>query len=285
MGKESSLELQARAKINLTLEVLGKRADGYHEIASVMQALDLHDTLRLELAEGLSLTSDWPQLETPDNLVLKAARLLRRALGVDLGARMHLIKEIPLAAGLGGGSSDAAAALRGLNELWGRPLPEEELIAIASAVGSDVPFFLVDGTALAEGRGEKVTRLPSLPRQWVVLVTPSLEMESKTAYLYSLLSPQDYGAGAATKAVVAALRMGESPDPSLFVNVFQQVAMQRFPEVRRWHDIMHRLGADRVWLAGSGPTLFTLCADEGSSRHLAGFLEAEGARVLVTRTA
>ncbi|MGQ9677078.1 MAG: 4-(cytidine 5'-diphospho)-2-C-methyl-D-erythritol kinase [Chloroflexota bacterium] len=278
------LELQARAKINLTLEVLGRRPDGYHEILSVMQAVDLHDTLRLELAEGLSLTSNWPHLETPDNLVLKAARLLKQAAKVDLGAQMHLVKAIPLAAGLGGGSSDAAAALQGLNELWGRPLPGEELVTVASAVGSDVPFFLVDGTALAEGRGERVTKLPPLRRRWVVLVTPSVEVQNKTAYLYSLLSPQDYSAGVATREVVEALRSGESPDPSLFVNVFQPIALDRFPDVRRWHDSMFRLGAERVWLAGSGPTLFTLCSDEGSSRYLARLLEAEGATVLVTRT-
>lgn len=279
-----SSRLQARAKVNLTLEVLGKRPDGYHEIASVMQALDLHDTVEIRPADELLLTCNWPELAVSENLVLKAARLLQKASGVRKGAHVNLTKRIPLAAGLGGGSSDAAAALQGLNQLWGEPLSFRELSSLAAAVGSDVAFFLVDGTALAEGRGEKVTPLPPFPRHWVVLLVPEVSLISKTGYLYSLLSPESYTRGEATRAVVDSLKRGESPDHSLFVNVFQDIALRQFSEVRSWHDKMRQLGAERVWLAGSGPTLFTLLTDEEPARRLAQRLEALGGRVHVTFT-
>jgi len=278
------LKLQARAKVNLTLEVLGKRTDGYHEIASVMQALALHDTLTIEPSDDLSLVSNWPEMESADNLVLRAARLLQRTVQIGQGARFRLEKEIPLAAGLGGGSSDAAAALRGLNELWGSHLSLSELADLGGSIGSDVPFFIYDGTALTEGRGDRVTPLPPLPKHWVVLVVPEVDIVHKTKHLYGLLSTDDYTSGAATRAVAAALRSGVPPDRELFMNVFQRVAIERFPQVRLWRDRMCQLGADTVWLAGSGPTLYTLLAEEEPARRLGRSLEAEGGQVYVTWT-
>ena len=278
------LRLSCRAKINLTLEIIGERPDGYHEIASVMQALDLHDTLELQPLDGLSFTCSQPELAGEDNLVLKAARLLQSATGAREGAHLHLVKRIPVAAGLGGGSSDAAEALRGLNLLWGKPLSFAELVALAGQVGSDVPFFLFDGTALVTGRGEKVEPLPPMPPRWVVLVVPSVIIPGKTGYLYSLLSPNDYSRGAATAAVVESLRRGLSPDPSFLTNAFQAVALRHFPEIRRWHDRLLCLGASRVWLAGSGPALFTLPADEALAKELAQMVQCEGGRAFVTRT-
>ncbi len=155
-----ALVLKAYAKINLTLEVLGRREDGYHDIVSILQTIDLHDTLTLEPAQDMALECDQSELEGPDNLVLKAAALLREATGCHQGARLKLQKGIPLAAGLGGGSSDAAAALLGLSRLWGLGLSAEKLMPLAAKLGSDVPFFLYGGTAMAQGRGEIVRPLP-----------------------------------------------------------------------------------------------------------------------------
>ena len=160
--------IETPAKVNLTLEVLGKRNDGYHEIASVMQAINLCDRLTFSIADDLSLITDTPGLDTKDNLVYRAASLLNDKTGVSAGAEIHLCKGIPVAAGLGGGSSDAAATLLGLNRLWGLHLARDELEELAAQLGSDVPFFLAGGAALAEGRGERITPLPSPPTSCLV---------------------------------------------------------------------------------------------------------------------
>ena len=159
--------IETPAKVNLTLEVLGKRDDGYHEIASVMQAVSLFDTLTLSLAEDVQLIADVPELGTRDNLVYRAAELIKRVKRVDEGVEIRLNKGIPIAAGMGGGSSDAAATLLGLNLLWGLSLDTKELEGLAAQLGSDVPFFLSGGSALAEGRGERITPLPApRPHGW-----------------------------------------------------------------------------------------------------------------------
>ena len=143
-----TLTLKARAKVNLTLEVLGRREDGYHDIASIIQTIDLCDTLSLEPADSILFECDKPELQSQDNLALKAAYLLKASTGYDGGARITLLKGIPVSAGLGGGSSDAAATLTGLNTFWGLGLPLDELIPLAAQLGSDVPFFLHGGTAM-----------------------------------------------------------------------------------------------------------------------------------------
>ena len=158
------------AKINLTLEILGKRADGYHEVRTVMQTVGLADRLEVTAAADLSFTCSDPALATPDNLVYRAARLLQAEYAVRTGAALRLEKRIPVAAGLGGGSSDAAATIVALNRLWNLQLSLTEQRRLAAALGSDVPFFLTGGTALATGRGERITPLPPLPQYWVVLV-------------------------------------------------------------------------------------------------------------------
>ena len=161
-GKPEAKPCKACAKINLTFEVIGKRSDGYHEIVSVMQAIDLCDVLTVEPRELLYLSCNVPELASPNNLVLKAARLMQSAAGHDQGAAISLVKGIPLAGGLGGGSTDAAVVLKRLNELWRLGLSVEKLTELAAGLGSDVPFFCSGSpTALAQGRGERVTALPT----------------------------------------------------------------------------------------------------------------------------
>jgi len=158
-----SLTLPAYAKINLTLEALAKRADGYHEIVTVLQTVSLVDTLTFEPGESLDLSCNIPSLQSADNLVLKAATLLKEETGCLKGASIRLTKGIPIAAGLGSGATDAAATLVGLNRLWELNLPPQRLMELAANLGSDVPFFLCGGTALAKGRGEKVIPPPPAP--------------------------------------------------------------------------------------------------------------------------
>ena len=161
--------LRTPAKVNLALEVLRKRPDGYHELSTVLQAVDLCDRLTVETADTITLETSEPGLPTDErNLVVRAARMLRDAAGVDRGARIRLEKRIPLAAGLGGGSSDAAATLWGLNRLWGLRWKRERLVELAVALGMDVPFFLGRGRALGTGRGEVLRPLPSVAPSKVV---------------------------------------------------------------------------------------------------------------------
>ena len=165
--------LEAHAKLNLTLEVIGKRDDGYHETASIMQTLDLADTVTLEPSDRLELSCSCAELESPDNLALKAARLLRKESGTSLGAAVTIEKRIPVASGLGGGSADAAATLVGLNKMWELGLSNDDLRHLASKLGSDVPFLVEGGTAIALGRGERIRLLPPPDLPWFVLAFPN----------------------------------------------------------------------------------------------------------------
>ena len=183
------IHVTANAKLNLSLEIIGRRDDGFHELVSVMQAIDLADELvALPAPDGsITLECNDPALaDSADNTVLTAARLLKEAAGVEQGARLLLRKSIPVAAGLGGGSADGAAALVALARLWNVAVPHDRLMDLAAGVGSDVPFFLGESpTALVEGRGETITALPSLPQAWAVILIPEVPVPSpKTRVLF-----------------------------------------------------------------------------------------------------
>ena len=250
------LILKAYAKVNLTLEVLGKRDDGYHEIATVIQTIDLHDTLTLEPAADITLECSCPELVSPDNLVLRAAHLLRENTGSTEGARIVLDKKVPVAAGLGGGSSDAAATLKGLNRLWGLGLSVDELVRMAVQIGSDVPFFLYGGTAMAHGRGERVRPLPPADLEWLLVLSPSIDLPNKTASLYARLSPAHFTPGHLTRKLEARIRGGGDVPPQFLFNVFDDVSLQAFPGLQTYWETFHSLGAREVHVVGSGPSLF-----------------------------
>ncbi len=252
------IELKAHAKVNLTLEVLSRRGDGYHEIASIMQTISLHDTLTLTLAEAgdIVLDCDHPGLSSPGNLALRAARLLKDETGCKTGARLTLRKRIPVSAGLGGGSSDAAAALTGLSRLWGLHLTAEDLMPLAARLGSDVPFFLHGGTAGAFGRGERVRPLPPVDLGWMVVLSPAIDVPDKTAMLYSRIEPANHTRGDLTRKLEARIRGGGDAPPQFLFNVFDQVARDAFPGLDVYWNTFHALGAREIHLAGSGPSLF-----------------------------
>ncbi len=254
----SSITLTAPAKVNLTLEVLGRRDDGYHDIASIMQTIDLHDTVTLEDADEVALRCDRPELETTDNLALKAASALKDATGSERGARITLEKQIPVAAGLGGGSSDAAAVLKGLDRLWSLGLPSDELNAIAKRLGSDVPFFLQSGTAMVQGRGERVRPLPAADLEWLVVVSPRIHVSEKTRTLYSMLSPAKYTRGMLTRKLKARIRGGGDVPAQFLFNAFDDVARAAFPGLDECWSTFESLGAQEIHLAGSGPSLYAL---------------------------
>jgi 4-diphosphocytidyl-2-C-methyl-D-erythritol kinase len=279
------IRAKAYAKVNWVLEVLQRRPDGYHEVRTVLQTIDLRDTLELEPAADLCLEAKGEGLPpAEENLVMRAARLLReRADGLP-GARMRLSKAIPVAAGLGGGSSDAAAALRGLNQLWGLELPQQALEDIAASLGSDVPFFIHGGTARAEGRGERITPLPDVPPQELVVALPPLTLADKTRRMYSLLTPADYTDGSAARRLADAVREGKRVADEHLLNAFDGPAFRTFPELERLRRALLEAGARSVHLAGSGPSLFTLAADAAQRERLAGAALEAGARAFVAPT-
>ena len=271
--------LAAHAKINLTLEVLGKRADGFHEIRSVMQRITLTDTLTIERADEVTVKCSDPGLDGPGNLVWRAAALLRGECDVSDGAALQLEKRIPVAAGLGGGSSDAAAALRGLNELWGLGLSGEQLRGLGARLGSDVPFFLLDsGCALAEGRGERLTALPPLPAWWVVLVKPEVGISASAAY--GALRRDEWSTGFATSRWLACARgSGRLPDP---VNALEAAALRAEPAAAEAKLALAEVGARSMAMSGSGSTYFALAEREAEAYEMADRLGARGWRQVWT---
>ena len=272
------LTVSAYAKINLTLEVMGIYSDGYHEVATVLQEIDLKDTLFFEEHQDIRLKSS-------ENLVLKAARLLQDAGKCNKGALISIEKGIPVAAGLGGSSSDAAATLRGLNELWGLDLSLSELIGVASRVSADTAFFLYGGTALGEGRGERITPLPPFVHSWVVLFRPPVSVPpNKTGSLYASLNPSHFTDGQFSKKMVGLLRQeGDVCHTSLF-NVFEKVAFTAFPGLEGYWRRFSDLGAGNIHLAGSGPTIFTLVGDKSHGDELCHSLKKEGLEAYLVQT-
>ena len=271
----AAISVKAPAKINLTLEVLRKRPDGYHEVATILQTIDLWDHITFAEAAGISLECNLKRLEVPDNLAVQAAHLLAPETGSKRGVAIHLEKHIPEAAGLGGGSSDAAATLLALNHLWGRNLSHEKLAQLAAKLGSDVPFFLTGGTALATGRGEQVQSLPPLRQTWLVLLTPSIELPHKTATLYGLLQPHDWADGSVTQRAADALRRGERIASHQMVDTFERVAHLAFPGLERIAQTMRDVCGD-AHLVGAGPSLFSIVPDQVRGEQAVKALKARG---------
>jgi len=279
------IKAYAYAKINIILEVLGRRQDGYHDVSTILQTIDLKDTIEFELDSSLSIECDDVALRSSDNLVLKSARLLQQEAVYKGGAKITLKKGIPLAAGLGGGSSDAGATLIALNKLWKLKLSTESLVELAAALGSDVPYFIHGGTALAEGRGERVTPLPPLLQSWVVLMKPSvLVPELKTKAMYGALRPSHYSKGEHTKRAVSAIERGVVRDELSVYNAFDAVTFEMYEGMEWYWKQFMSAGAPEVHLAGSGPTLFTLISDRGRAEELHRSLLDLGLETYIVKT-
>ena len=275
------LTVYAPAKINLVLEVLGKDND-YHQISSIVQSIDLCDVLNFQLDEEVCFECDVPGLKR-DNLVTQAATLLKESTKCSLGTRIELRKHIPWGVGLGGGSSDAAATLLALNELWGLGLPLSELVRLASKLGSDVPFFIHKGTALVEGKGEKVTPLPSLPSTCFVLLVPPLpKIQGKTKQLYNNLRVADFTGGQFVQRALSSLRQGKAIDHCLMFNVFEMLAFNFFHGLDKYRKTLKESGAPGVYVSGSGPCLFTFFSEERQAKVISLNLRGQGLECYLT---
>ncbi len=278
------LQIPAYAKINLTLEVIGRRDDGYHDVATILQTVDLSDTLTLEAAGALTVECDDPDLSGENNIVWQAAVALARHAGVAPEARIRIAKRIPSAAGLGGGSADAAAALRGLNRLWGLDLPPDELAAVAAGLGSDVPFLLTGGTALGTGRGDELAALPDLPAIEILLVAPADTIAAKTPTLYRALTPADFSDGRHTQRIAGVSAAGGPLTSADCRNAFERAALGIFPGLAGVWETVASLAQHPPRLSGAGPALFCRPSSESERRTVAVALRNRGATAYLVRT-
>lgn len=255
--------VKAPAKINLTLDVLHKRSDGYHEVEMIMTTVDLADRIGLEIREDEKIQILSVDRFVPNdyrNLAYQAAKLLKDTYHVKLGVSITIEKNIPVAAGLAGGSSDAAATLRGLNTLWGLGLSLEELAQLGTKIGSDVAFCVYGGTALATGRGELIQELPSPPNSWVILAKPTLGVSTADIYgkmkLDKIIHPK-------TNQMIEAIENKDFDQMCDSIgNVLEDVTLKLYPEVAVLKEQMQKFGADAVLMSGSGPTVFGLVQQE-----------------------
>lgn len=280
------LHLNAYAKINLALDVKAKREDGFHEVETVLHTLALHDSVTLrEQGEGIVIRTDSDAVpQDARNLVVRTAQMLRERFGVERGVEIEIQKRVPVAAGLGGASADAAVTLLGLAQMWKLRLDGRELLSLAASLGSDVPFFMEGGAAVARGRGERLQWLAPLPTTWVVLARPRAEVA--TAWAYDTLDLETITARPDIPGLVEAMRQEDiSTVGRLLGNVFEPLVTQTLPRVSELKQRLLAGEAYGVSLSGTGPVMFGLMANEAAARRVAEDLAADtGVEVLVTRT-
>ena len=275
---DTLLTLSANAKINLTLDILGTREDGYHEVAMIMQEISLHDTLSMgKINQGISLTIaiEGQQGTLPadeSNLCWQAAALVQKEYNLQEGVEIHLTKRIPMAAGLAGGSADAAAVLKGMNHLFRLGMTEARLCELGARLGSDIPFCIMGGTMLATGRGEVLTRLPSFPRFSVVLAKPPVGVS--TAWAYKTYDAGYDGPHPDNEAMLEAIHGGDAHKAAgLLCNVLEGVTETEHPVIADYKRLMMEHGAMASMMSGSGPTVFGLVREKQQAWHLADTLK------------
>lgn len=263
------MRLQAFAKINLGLDVLGKREDGYHEVRMIMQTIRMYDQLdmRKSVEPGIHLTTNKKYIPVDENnLVWRAAKLMMDTCGIIEGVSIHLHKVIPVAAGMAGGSSDAAATLVGMNRLFHCGLSKEKLMELGVQIGADVPYCVLRGTALAEGIGEKLTVLPPMPDCWILIGKPGISVSTK--YVYTTLDLNTDMVHPDIDGMKKALEDGNLYGiTERMGNVLQDVTIPAYPEVERIKEQMKTLGAVNAMMSGSGPTVFGIFDNEEKAQE------------------
>ena len=261
MDMTESLHLESPAKVNLRLEVLKRREDGYHELRTVLQKISLHDTLHFSLKKekGISIVSDHPKLPLgKKNLVYKAVQSMVRRCGYRGGVRIEIEKKIPLGAGLGGGSSDAATTLMALNQLLGMSLSQKELMEMGLGIGADVPFFFLKGAAIGAGIGERLKK-EELPSLWYVLIYPNFEVSTRWAYQHFVLTNQQFHFNLH--------RFLKTPEgiSRILLNHLEEVVSKRYPQISLMKELLLSAGALGALMTGSGPTVFGLFPEAKSA--------------------
>lgn len=262
------IRLKAMAKINLGLDVVRKREDGYHEVRMIMQTIRMYDQIELEPTEapGIRVTTNLNYLPTnEDNLVYKAAKLLMDEFDVKKGLNIGLRKFIPVAAGMAGGSSDAAAVMVGVNRLFHLNLSQKELMERGVKIGADVPYCILRGTALAEGIGEKLTHLPPAPAGYVLIAKPGIHVSTK--FVYTNLKANELESHPDIDGQIQAIRSGDLKKVAeLCGNVLETVTIPAYPVIEEIKDVMKKGGALNACMSGSGPTVFGLFDDREKAK-------------------
>ena len=281
------LTVQGNAKINLTLDVLYKRTDGFHQVEMIMQEIELADILSFEdkLTDDISIQANIAHLPCDHrNLAYQAAMLIKKTCQVKKGVHIILEKRIPMSAGLAGGSTDAASVLLGLNQLWNLNLSMPELESLGASLGSDVPFCLRGGTMLATGRGEILTPLPSMPSCYVVLAKP--RMGVSTAWVYGKYQDKAGLIHPDTNGVMSALQEGNVLGvASRLSNVLETVTIPEHPQIGKLKESMMEYGAMASLMSGSGPTVFGLVETKTKAEYIAEKLRSyNNVEIIVTKT-
>lgn len=254
------IDLKAMAKINLSLDVVRQREDGYHEVRMIMQTVNLYDeiTLKKTITAGIRVITDVEFLPVnQDNLVYKAAKLLMDEFQIEDGLEIFLKKSIPVAAGMAGGSADAAAVLLGVNELFSLSLSKEQLMERGVKIGADVPYCVLGGTALAEGIGEKLTPLPNAPECYVLIAKPDIEVSTK--FVYENLHANQLKYHPDIDGMIGEIKQGSLTGVAdKMGNVLETVTVTAYPVIQELKDSMKQNGAVNSMMSGSGPTVFGL---------------------------
>ena len=266
---------RAYAKINIGLDVLRRRADGYHEVKMIMQTVDIYDELVLEKRKqpGIELCTDNSELPTGnDNLIYRAAELLFQEKKITEGVNIKLTKRIPIAAGMAGGSADAAAALRGLNELFDMGYSLPELQALGVRLGADIPYCLAGGTMLSEGIGEILTPLPAPPAAYLVIAKPDINVS--TAFVYGNLHADRLTWHPDIDGMIDALQKGDFHGiTDKLGNVLETVTVKAYPVIEEIKELLRKQGAENALMSGSGPTVFGIFREEETARRAAEAVE------------
>ena len=279
----------ARAKINLTLDIAGVRDDGYHEVSMIMQSIKLADELILKkIPHGITFSMDATRIVGGETIPIDARNLAWRAAaafcdfcGKNFGVAINLLKKIPVAAGLAGGSADAAAVIRGMNRLYETNLTDAQLCEIGARVGSDVPFCIIGGTCLAEGRGEILTRLAPMKNFSVVLAKPQGEIS--TAWSYKTYDAEPATSHPPNEKIIELLRHGEYTAAfKKFANVLEDVALKKIPVIAEYKNRMLAAGAEVALMSGSGATVFAL-TDEAHVDKVSASINDSSAQIFVTK--
>ncbi len=261
-------KIKAYAKINLGLDVIGRLKNGYHEVKMVMQTVGIYDELSLEKTEtGIVVTTDSGELPTDENnLIYKAAKLMLETYAISEGVRIHLQKNIPIAAGMAGGSTDAAATMKGINKLFELNRPLRELRDLGVKIGADVPYCIMGGTALAEGIGEKLTALPAAPECFLLVAKPDINVSTK--YVYEHLDAEGVAEHPDIDGMVKAIEEGSLQGViSRMGNVLETVTVKAHPIIDTIKERMKELGATEAMMSGSGPTVFGIFLEEAKARE------------------
>ncbi|MBO4954631.1 MAG: 4-(cytidine 5'-diphospho)-2-C-methyl-D-erythritol kinase [Clostridia bacterium] len=279
------MEVFANAKINLSLDVLGVREDGYHEVRMLMQSIGLADRITLDpIPSGIMLHTNRSYLPCDArNLAYRAAELFLKETNTSSGVKMNIIKKIPVSAGLAGGSTDAAAVLVGLNQLFGTKLSRRRLCELGGTLGSDIPFCILGGTALATGRGEQIHRLPPLPKVYLVLVKPPISIS--TPKIYTALDQQEIACHPDTDALIEKIKARDvSGLAQEMVNVLEPVCETFEPRISELREKLLSCGAIGARMSGSGPTVFGIFETYEQAARAADAFRGRGDEVIVTST-